>query len=283
MRFERKLVIRSPEQSTFHLPLAGGMSRFLAMMIDFAATLAIFLIVGFVMNLLRIPMGLLGLSWAQSLFSAFFILFGFVVMWGYHLFFEMFWNGQTPGKRAFQLRVLQLDGSPITFSQSAIRNLLRFIDAMPMFIPLFFPMGYALGACVMWFDARNRRLGDLAAGTVVVKQERYVAPTQIKSAHASFYNTFREQLGMRRRFQQVLEKAEKELLLDLALRSEQLSLDVRFPIMQALSAHLQTRLRFEKPDFMSDEKFVLNVADALVAEEEDVLRVLGRPKRESEI
>jgi len=80
--------------------------------------------------------------------------------WGYYIFFEMLWNGQSPGKRWVGLRVIRTDGTPITLSESFIRNLTRFVD--------FLPAGYGIGILSMFLDKQSRRLGDLAAGTLVV-------------------------------------------------------------------------------------------------------------------
>ncbi len=81
---------------------------------------------------------------------------------GYYVLFEMIWNGQTPGKRAAGLRVLRDDGTPITITESLLRNILRTID--------FLPVLYGVGMIFVLTNRQNKRLGDIAAGTVVIKE-----------------------------------------------------------------------------------------------------------------
>jgi len=107
-------------------------------------------------------------------------LIAFTIQWGYYVFFETLWGGRTIGKRALRLRVVKVGGYPITFVDSALRNLLRAADGMP-----FLPLGsliptYALGVLVMSRDDRFRRLGDLVAGTMVVVEERERVAAPIK-------------------------------------------------------------------------------------------------------
>jgi len=85
------------------------------------------------------------------------------VVWGYPILFETLWNGQTPGKRMFDLRVVNANGTPVTWLASITRNLLRVADMLPF--------GYALGVLSCWFAPYGGRLGDLAANTLVVYTE----------------------------------------------------------------------------------------------------------------
>ena len=93
----------------------------------------------------------------------------FLVVLGYHVLFETWASGRTPGKRWTGLRVVHEGGAPVTFTTSAVRNLLRLVD--------FLPWGYALGVVTMLVTSRNQRLGDLAAGTLVVRERSPVRPT----------------------------------------------------------------------------------------------------------
>ena len=81
---------------------------------------------------------------------------------GYFILFEYLWNGSTPGKRSQEIRVIRKDGRPISFLAAVIRNILRAVDILGEIYPL--------GLVVMFIDSRNRRLGDLAAGTLVVRE-----------------------------------------------------------------------------------------------------------------
>jgi uncharacterized RDD family membrane protein YckC len=91
------------------------------------------------------------------------IIVTFFLWWGYFVLFELLWNGQSPGKRWLGLRVLRLDGQPVTAGASLIRNLLRVVD-----------VGLSVGPIVMVVDRRGRRLGDFAAGTLVVREPKEV-------------------------------------------------------------------------------------------------------------
>ena len=90
------------------------------------------------------------------------ILFYFLLYWGYYTLFEAFWNGQTPGKKLCKLRVIRDSGRQITLFESMTRNLIRVVDAFPSF--------YAVGIVTMLCNRRNKRLGDFAAGTLVVHE-----------------------------------------------------------------------------------------------------------------
>jgi uncharacterized RDD family membrane protein YckC len=95
-------------------------------------------------------------GWVVAIFGVLLSIF----YWGYYVFFEMLWNGQSPGKRWVGLRVIRTDGTPVTLSEVLIRNLVRIVD--------FLPAMYGAGIVTMFIDKQSRRLGDLAAGTLVI-------------------------------------------------------------------------------------------------------------------
>ena len=90
------------------------------------------------------------------------VLIYFALFWGYFMLFETLWSGQTPGKRAGRLRVIRRDGQPVGAGEVLIRNLVRIVDFLPGF--------YGIGLVVMFIDKEARRLGDMAAGTIVVRE-----------------------------------------------------------------------------------------------------------------
>ena len=163
------LAVETPENVAFGYDVAGIGSRFLAALVDsliiLAAILAVNLAGGLLANFLIRP-----LFNDDDAVTAWLIgaagLLAFAVLWGYYRFFELLWNGQSPGKRWVGLRVIRADGTPITLTESIIRNLVRLIDFMPGY--------YGLGVVVMFIDGRARRLGDLAAGTLVVRDRAAV-------------------------------------------------------------------------------------------------------------
>jgi uncharacterized RDD family membrane protein YckC len=93
------------------------------------------------------------------------ILGWFATQWLFWTVSEVFWNGQTPGKRLLRIRVVREDGGPIGFFESAVRNLCRVVD--------FAPVAYAAGLLTMLVTRQNRRLGDLLAGTLLVREEKF--------------------------------------------------------------------------------------------------------------
>src|SRR5712671_2664935 len=164
------LVIETPERVPLHFALASIGNRFLACAFDhFLQVLAIAVVV-------------LGIWWfvekfdVQGLFAdapkwvyALMILVGFFIWSSYFVVFEWLWNGQTPGKRWLKLRVIREDGRPITFWEAAVRNLLRSFDMMPA------PF-YSIGLISVFSSTRDQRVGDMVAGTVVVREREAEAP-----------------------------------------------------------------------------------------------------------
>jgi uncharacterized RDD family membrane protein YckC len=162
MAFEDEFLnIDTPENVIFGYEVVGIGSRFMAALVDTAIIIALQIVVNLTMVLLLF--NLLGIDMGTTWVTAVFGLISFALLWGYYIFFEMLWNGQTPGKRWLGLRVLRSDGTPITLTESIIRNLIRIIDFLPAF--------YGLGVVVMFVNAQSRRLGDLAAGTLVVRDQ----------------------------------------------------------------------------------------------------------------
>jgi len=170
-----KLTIETPEQTSLEFPLAGIGSRFLAIAADTLLQLAAMWVLGMILIAAAISMRILASSDRAGLWSvAIFILAAFFVQFGYFALFEALWNGQTPGKRWTHLRVIKDSGRPITAYDAILRNLLRIVDSLPTF--------YATGLITMLISSQNKRVGDYAAGTVVVHEK----PLQ---AVASIWNT----------------------------------------------------------------------------------------------
>jgi uncharacterized RDD family membrane protein YckC len=151
------LQIDTPENVSFAYPVAGLGSRFMAAIIDSVFIVLLQLLVFFLLDLtvLLSPSDPFS-SWLIAIYS----LIGFAFFWGYYIFFELISNGQSPGKRWVGLRVIRTDGMPISLAESLIRNLVRTVD--------FLPAAYGVGVVTMFINSQSRRLGDLAAGTLVV-------------------------------------------------------------------------------------------------------------------
>jgi uncharacterized RDD family membrane protein YckC len=177
---EETLIIETPERVQLEFALASIGNRFLAVSIDhFIQFLSIFLAAWFFLSLAGLGSSQIADS-PDQFFSespkwviALLILVVFLLFSGYFIVFEWLWNGQTPGKRLMKLRVIRTDGRPVTLWEAIARNLLRICDAVPGFvIPI-----YSVGLIAIFLSRRDERVGDLFAGTVVIRERTDEAPT----------------------------------------------------------------------------------------------------------
>lgn len=177
---EETLIIETPERVPLAFPLASIGNRFLAVAIDHAIQYTAILIAAIIfsvaagVNILDDDPTSAGIFDQMSSWSiALMILVLFLLFAGYFFFFEWLWSGQTPGKRLMKLRVIREDGRPITIWEAIARNLLRIFDAIPGFvIPI-----YSVGLIAIFLNRRDQRVGDLFAGTVVIRERTDEAPT----------------------------------------------------------------------------------------------------------
>jgi uncharacterized RDD family membrane protein YckC len=154
--FER---VVTPEAVPLDLDVAGLGSRGIAIAIDMAIQTVIFIALAFFLAATQ-PGDTVGL--------VIFIVSVPLIFWGYFFLFEGIWHGRTPGKRTQHLRATRADGQPMSGAQMTVRNLVRIIDFLPLY--------YAIGCTVMVLTKRSQRLGDLAAGTLVIREPKVVAP-----------------------------------------------------------------------------------------------------------
>ncbi|QEH33510.1 RDD family protein [Aquisphaera giovannonii] len=154
MSLDGTVVLETPERIAFSFPLAGPFRRLPAYLID-VCILGVLVLAALVFSVsLAGPSGLgLGL-----------VLF-FLFSWGYGAFFEGLFNGRTPGKHALGLRVVSEHGVPVRGPQAVLRNLIGSVDG-----PV--PFAFLLGLTSMFVSPKFQRLGDLAAGTMVIVEER---------------------------------------------------------------------------------------------------------------
>ena len=154
------LSVETPEQIDLNFQKAGIGSRFFAALIDTSLLLLIVFIGSYVNDRLISELGSVIGNWLAAISG----IFVFALSWGYYMAFEIITNGQSPGKRLLGLRVMKVGGYPISFADSAIRNLVRVVD--------FLPFCYCIGLTTMLINGNWQRLGDLAAGTLVVKTSK---------------------------------------------------------------------------------------------------------------
>ncbi len=158
-----QLDVATPERVGLSLPVAGIGYRSLAWLVDVALILSFWVVLYFLWALTGPDV--VAVVGGLSTFARVAAILGFFFFqWVYWTACEVWLRGQTPGKRLLKIRIVRADGSPVGVFESAVRNLLRVVD--------FLPFGYGVGAIVMLVDPKHRRLGDLAAGTVALREEQ---------------------------------------------------------------------------------------------------------------
>lgn len=178
-----QLSIDTPELVAIEMPLAGIGSRFIALLVDTLIWVAAILVLALISWLL-VPgitaFSRLSAQWAVAIY----VLILFLLNWGYFTLFEAFWNGRTPGKRVARIRVIQQSGRAIGLFESMARNFIRYVDQIPFF--------YAVGVITMFATRQHQRLGDLAAGTLVVRDREQESPLWGESARTFTAAVFSE-------------------------------------------------------------------------------------------
>ena len=243
LRRRNTIKIHTPEGVTFTLQLAGPVTRFLAWFIDLV-------IIGFLASLVNIAII------SADVANAMAILAYFLISIGYGILTEWYWGGQTAGKRLLRLRVVDSQGMRLTFNQVVIRNLLRFVDSLPL--------AYLVGGVACFFSPRAQRLGDMAANTIVVWIPQ-VAEPDLAQVLSDQYNSFRDFPVLCARMRQSVAHAEAELALQALLRRDDLEPAARIELFEHLAAHFQEVMSFpqETTDGLSAEQYTRNVVDVL--------------------
>jgi uncharacterized RDD family membrane protein YckC len=152
----------TPEAVAVDLDVAGLGSRMIAALIDGAIQVGLTILVALLISGLEVQGAALAILW---------IVTSFIVFWGYFFIFEGLWQGRTPGKRTQRLRVVRTDGHPMSGAQMFVRNLLRIVDFLPAY--------YAAGAVSIVLTRRSQRIGDLAAGTLVIRERKPTVPVAL--------------------------------------------------------------------------------------------------------
>lgn len=246
MRFQKYLTIKVPEGVEFSMPIADPLSRALAVLVDFGVKVMLVIAVEGVLRLISLLF--------SDLAAAFSLVISFSVFVMYPVFFEWYWRGQTPGKRMLKLRVVDANGLNLSFSQVFVRNLLRLADMLPG--------GYMLGGLFALLTKKGQRLGDIAAGTVVVSQRRISMP-DIELLKPAQYNSLRDYAYISARLRQLTSPDEALLLANAVLRRAELEPAARLKVFRELRAYFEKKARYpeELTLGMSDERYLNNIAD----------------------
>lgn len=246
--------LRTPEQVDLQYDLAGLGSRFMAMAVDM-------LIQGAVVAALVAVFGLGAAVFAVSFRDLFgrdgalvlsvgvavAVLLVFLFTWGYFLVFELVWNGQTPGKRVAGIRVLTTRGEPVTLVHALVRNLLRLVDILPT--------SYMVGAISILVTRRGQRLGDLAAGTVVVRERHAELPRTLPPLDPA--------LTLPPHLASAFSSDDVRLARDFLLRAPDLTRARRSELGGQIAATLRARLRAAGqpvPPDLTDDRLLPGVA-----------------------
>ena len=220
-------VVLTPEHVPIRLLPAGLGARFIAVLVDGFLIIALSLMVDRILRTL-VPFDLMGgVTLALT----------FVITWGYHLYFEVRRQGQSPGKKLCGLRVVDRRGLPITFQQSFVRNIVRVLDFAPVF--------YGVGALACLFDRHGRRLGDLAADTLVVQEHRTQDHARVLEGSRRFNSLQTPRVTRRIRLLVGLE--DRELILSIFLRAERMDPKARFDLMEEVGNHYRKALDVDDP------------------------------------
>jgi uncharacterized RDD family membrane protein YckC len=239
-----ELTITTPEHVPIRLEPAGAASRFLAIVIDAAIVTAA---AGTITSLLRpfLPSGIVN------------AIAGTVTLFGtlaWHIYFETRKQGRTPGKRALGIRVIDARGLPVSLYQSLVRNITRLLDFVPVF--------YGVAAIVTLFSRSRRRLGDIVADTLVVRDSQPLA-YRGHLAGERRHNSLRTPRVLRLAKHRI-SLEEREFLLTLCMRAERMSPTARYDLFEEVAETYRKKLDLEA-EHMSGENFVRDLTAVLFA------------------
>lgn len=242
------LRIRTPEGVPFSFPLASPVSRLAAWSIDK-------FVVSAAWSLISTLLGVLGMFGPDVMLGVSIIGY-FVVSMGYSIFFEWRWAGQTLGKRLIHLRVMDESGLPLKFSQIVVRNILRFLDVLPV--------AYLVGGVTALLSARAQRVGDIAAATIVV-HEPPASVAGYSQLIPAKYNSLRTQRHVVARLRDRTSPALAHAALRAVIGREQFASEARVELFGQLAEHFRAAgsVPPEAMEGLADEQFVRNVVEVL--------------------
>src|SRR6185436_2517463 len=238
----RPLEIVTPEHVHVRLEPAGAGSRFFAILIDS------FIVQGISTLIFTAS----AFVFSAGIATAILITANFVLTWGWHIYFETRHQGRTPGKRALKLRVIDARGLPVSLYQSLVRNIVRVLDFAPAF--------YGIGAIAVLVNPSRRRLGDLVADTLVIRDAQplaYKGQLAAERRHNSLRNP-----RVLRLIRHKISLEEREFLLTLCTRADRMSAEARYDVMEEVAAKYRQELGVEA-ESISGENFVRDLTAVL--------------------
>lgn len=238
---DRNVDVRTPESIAFRYELAGLGSRCLAVCIDLVIQFAI--LAAILWGLYYVgsrqenrPISPHDDDLARSFAIGLIVFVIFMIFYGYHILFEAFWNGQTPGKKMIGIRVVRDGGYPLDFGGAFLRNLVRIAEETLGF--------YTLAVISTLISPENKRIGDYAAGTIVVRESRLAKPPTLRDALAA---------GEMRSSGAYLTDDERDVIARFLERRASLDTNRRFELATALAARFRDRAPASLRDLPDEE------------------------------
>ncbi len=254
---ERELDVATGESVAFSYELAGLGSRFLAVFVDLAVQVGVAIVVVLLLAVWahgRPPAHLSAKDplerSARSILTAVAAVASFLLFFGYFIVFEWRWHGTTPGKRALAIRVVRDGGFPIDFTSAVVRNVVRILEVALGF--------YAVSAVATLLSPANRRLGDMAAGTVVVRDGRFERALSVPSY---------DEPAVERRDDAVtaaLTPAQRDLVRRFVARRDALEPGIRDAIAADVAGVVRPRLSVPF-DHLTDDDLLVHLASTALA------------------
>lgn len=242
------LIIRTPEGVNFSLPVASPVIRCLALILDVLFISALSTAIGKLISILTLL--------SSGLATAAMIILYFIISIGYGIAMEWFWNGQTVGKKVFKLKVVDEEGLKLQFNQIVIRNLLRFVDALPSL--------YLVGGVASLFNSKYQRIGDIVAGTVVMRIMEISEPDLDQLSPIKF-NSLKEQPVICLKIHKYISPREASIALNALVRRGEINPDERITLFDELATYFHKKLPFTKEftGTISNEQYIRNIVDVL--------------------
>ncbi len=226
------MTVLTPEAVEIELEPADLGSRFIAILIDTIIQIVLILPVIVLMSLMEFFSTGKGVqpfaSWITGLLFILLFILGFS---GYHIFFELLWNGKTPGKRITSIKVIRDGGFPVEVTSSFIRNLIRIVDFIPFY--------YFAGIISIVLCKNKKRLGDIVAGTMVIKEYADIPPPAL-TGHEECSN------GINLSYLEKITEHEYILIRELILRHEELDMTARKSISSKIAGPLMKKLEMDR-------------------------------------
>ncbi|HET7437805.1 MAG TPA: RDD family protein [Thermoanaerobaculia bacterium] len=253
----RELTITTPEHVHIRLEPAGAGSRFLAILIDSVLTNGVTSLL-FTLLIFWLPRGVA---------MAIVVTANFVLTIGWHLYFETKRQGRTPGKRALRIRVVDARGLPVSLYQSLARNMVRVLDFAPAF--------YGIAAISTMVSPLRRRLGDVVADTLVIRDAQPLA-YRGQLASERRHNSLRTPRALRL-IRHRISLEEREFLLTLCLRAEKMQAAARYDLFDEVANVYREKLHMEEEE-LSGENFVRALTAVLFHPKEEETRKTARSR-----